>query len=317
MSLNGSATSRLASSHRPATKFVRKERSAAGTIAMRSGLLFAALAAAGVSGSMHVVVSQAPVQRATAAAPARAVAQPAPVVAAAAPATPDAPAPVIAFAQPRSTPFKFVNEQYFSQLRARMKWEPVRMGDRTLQTPDAVSRVLLTQAAAQKAGLDEVGLSWRDVYGIINAETSWIPRLGASKDGTPNLGIAQFEPATARALGLSDPNDPVQAVHAAALHLKEAAEWSARRLAGLKLSRAEYAMKLRDGLSIYYNLSSKGRAQWNGLNTAKLPIETQRHIANARRGRLQADELAQQLATVRAMTRAQGVMTASVIAPNS
>jgi len=60
--------------------------------------------------------------------------------------------------------------------------------------------------------LQQVGLSYRDVYGIINAETSWIPRLGASKDGTPNLGIAQFEPATAKAVGLTDPTDPVQAV---------------------------------------------------------------------------------------------------------
>jgi hypothetical protein len=301
-----------------ATAKVRHERSTAGNFAMRGGLLFAVLAAAGVTGSMPVAVSQAPAAKPTAvaAAPVRV----APVIAAAAVvATPAvaAAAPVIAFAEPRSTPFKFANDQYFSQLRARMKWETVRMGDRTLQTPDAVSRVMLTQAAAQKAGLDQVGLSWRDVYGIINAETSWIPRLGASKDGTPNLGIAQFEPATARALGLSDPNDPVQAVHAAALHLKEAAEWSAKRLSGLKLSRAEYAMKLRDGLSIYYNLSSKGRSQWNGLNTAKLPIETQRHIANARRGRLQADELAQQLATVRAMTRNPGLMTASVNSPNS
>lgn len=312
MSLNGSATSRLAASHVSNANAVRIQRHAAGTFAMRGGLLFAVLAACAVTGSMPLVVSRAPVQVAPAVAAVRAAVQ---AVAAAAPAVvPQAapPAPAIAFAETKDTPFKFSDDGYFAQLRARMKWETVRMGDRTLKTPDAVSRVLLTQAAAKKAGLDEVGLSWRDVYGIINAETSWIPRLGASKDGTPNLGIAQFEPATARALGLSDPNDPVQAVHAAALHLKEAAEWSARRLAGLKLSRAEYAMKLRDGLSIYYNLSSKGRAQWNGLNTAKLPIETQRHIANARRGRLQADELAQQLAAVRALTRAQGVMTASM-----
>jgi hypothetical protein len=46
--------------------------------------------------------------------------------------------------------------------------------------------------------------------------------MGASKDGTPNLGIAQFEPATARALGMRNPNDAVEAVHVAALHMKDA-----------------------------------------------------------------------------------------------
>jgi hypothetical protein len=66
-------------------------------------------------------------------------------------------------------------------------------------------RLLLAQSAAERAGLEQVGLSYEDVYGIINAETSWIPRMGASKDGTPNLGIAQFEPATAEAVGLNDP----------------------------------------------------------------------------------------------------------------
>ena len=229
MGLNGSATSRLTSAQR-AKPIARKERSAAGTVAARGGLLFAVLAAAGVTGSMPVAVSQAPAAKATAVAAAPVRVAPA-LVAAATITTPAvaAAAPVIAFAEPKSTPFKFANDQYFSQLRSRMKWETVRMGDRVLKTPDAVSRVMLTQAAAQKAGLDEVGLSWRDVYGIINAETSWIPRLGASKDGTPNLGIAQFEPATARALGLSDPEDPVQAVHAAARRRTGAAGWSPRR----------------------------------------------------------------------------------------
>ena len=192
MGLNGSATMRLTSAQR-ANANARQQRCAAGTFAMRGGLLFAVLAAAGVSGSMPMAVSHAPMK-----APALALqsVKVAPVAApvAVAQAAPAPAAPVIAFAEPKSTPLKFANDQYFSQLRARMKWETVRMGDRTLQTPDAVSRVLLTQAAAQKAGLDEVGLSWRDVYGIINAETSWIPRLGASKDGTPNLASRSSSP---------------------------------------------------------------------------------------------------------------------------
>ena len=82
---------------------------------------------------------------------------------------------------------------YYDQLRARMRWVDVRFRGNLMRTPDPISRILLAQSAAQRAALHEVGLSYRDVYGIINAETSWVPRMGASKDGTPNLGIAQFE----------------------------------------------------------------------------------------------------------------------------
>jgi len=217
-----------------------------------------------------------------------------------------------------SNPFKNlkIDTSYYDQLRSKLNWLPVRYAGSMLKTPDVPSRLLLAKSAAQRAGLSEVGLSYRDVYGIINAETSWIPRMGASKDGTPNLGIAQFEPATAKAVGLTDPTDPVQAVHALAVHLKDAAKWSAKRLSGLKLSPEQYALKLREGVSIYYNLSSKGRAEWNGLNTKKLPIETRRHIANARIGAHEAAELEAQLAQLRGRMNSTGMMTASFQAGN-
>lgn len=183
------------------------------------------------------------------------------------------------------------------QLRRQLRWVQTRIGGDELLTPDLHSRVLLAKSAAERAGLDEVGLGFMDVYGIISAETSWVPRMGASKDGTPNLGIAQFEPATARVLGVRNPHDPVEAIHAAAVLMKEAAQWSANRLDGLKLGAGERAAKLREGVSIYYNLSSKGRAKWNGRNTRKLPRETQLHIQNARLG---AEEAALHEAHVRA-----------------
>lgn len=179
-------------------------------------------------------------------------------------------------------------DDHYEQLRSRLRWVSTRIGGDELLTPDLHSRVLLAKSAAERAGLDEVGLSFMDVYGIISAETSWVPRMGASKDGTPNLGIAQFEPATARVLGLRDPNDPVAAIHAAAVLMKEAAQWSADRLDGLKLGADDRAAKLREGVSIYYNLSSKGRARWNGQNTRNLPRETQLHIQNARLGAAEA-----------------------------
>jgi hypothetical protein len=197
------------------------------------------------------------------------------------PAVPPAP---VAPAAPVAAP----DNGHYEQLRARLRWVQTRMGGAMLLTPDLRSRVLLAKSAARRAGLSDVGLSFADVYGLIDAETSWVPRTGSSKDGTPNLGIAQFEPATAKALGLRDPHDAVEAVHVAAVHMKQAAIWSAERLEGLQLDAAERAERLREGVSIYYNLSTRGRAAWNGRNTQRLPRETQRHIRNARAGAQEA-----------------------------
>jgi hypothetical protein len=182
-------------------------------------------------------------------------------------------------------------------LRAQMKFETARWGGKPVQTLDEQSRILLAQAAAEKVGLQEVGLSFHDVYGVIEAETSWIPRTGASKDGTANLGLAQFEPRTARGLGVTDPSDPVQAVIGAAKYMKEGAKWASRKVAALKLPPEQHAAKVREGVSVYYNLSIKGRNKWDGLNTATLPVETQRHIRNARAGAAEAAQLARLLKT--------------------
>ena len=197
----------------------------------------------------------------------------------------------------------------FAGLRAKLHWVPTKVGRETFLAPDFESRMLLAKSAAARANLAEVGLTYKDVYAIINAETSWAPRRGASRDGTPNLGIAQFEPATAKALGLRDPDDPVEAVYAAAIYMKEAALWSRERLRKLKLGKAERAEKLREGISIYYNLSTHGRNLWNGMNTASLPIETQRHILNAKLGAREAEMLDAQM-RARSWSHGPGVMTA-------
>lgn len=223
----------------------------------------------------------------------RAVAPPAQTQQAALPVS--APMPLVQ-PQPQPEParsYRVANQDhyYYDQLRGQIRWVETRFGGENRVTPDAHSRVLLAKSAAERAGLHEVGLSFTDVYGIINAETSWIPRMGASKNGTPNLGIAQFEPATARALGVRNPNDPVEAIHAAAVHMKDAAEWSANRIARLKLAEEEHAVKLREGVSIFYNLSTRGRNRWDGRNTNVLPVETRQHIRNARTGAQRAAEL--------------------------
>jgi hypothetical protein len=204
---------------------------------------------------------------------------------------------------------------YYAGIRSKLRWVETRMAGGKMLTPDTESRMLLAKSAAQRANLSEVGLGFQDVYGIINAETSWVPRTGASKDGTPNLGVAQFEPATAQALGLRDPHDVVEAVHVAAMHMKEAAQWSRARIAGLKLSRQQQAEKLREGVSIYYNLSSRGRAEWNGHNTDKLPVETNRHILNARLGAREATALDAQLQAVVRMRRASAEVVTAAATP--
>jgi hypothetical protein len=156
---------------------------------------------------------------------------------------------------------------------------------------EPAARLQLVRSAAQRAGLHEVGLDFRDVYGVIHAESSWVPRTGMGKNGVASVGLGQFEPATARAVGLRDPNNAADAVNAAARLLREAAAWSAQRVARLGLTPEQRAAKLREGVSIYYNLSSQARSAWNGLNTDRLPVETQRHIRNVREGAAQADRL--------------------------
>ncbi len=205
------------------------------------------------------------------------------------PATPAA----IQLAQPAtSVAVAFTSEK---ALRKQIRFETVKWDGEKVKTLDEASRVLLAQAAAQKADLHEVGLSYEDVYGVIEAETSWIPRSGKGKNGVTSHGLAQFEPGTAKGLGLKNPNDPVQAVMAAALNMKHGAEWAADRIDHLELTPEQYAAKLREGVSIYYNLSVKGRNKWDGLNTAKLPVETQRHIRNVRAGAVEASEIAGKL----------------------
>ena len=156
-------------------------------------------------------------------------------------------------------------------------------------------RLQLARSAAERAGLREVGLDFRDLYGVIHAESSWVARNGKGRNGVTSEGLAQFEPATAKAVGLRDPNNAVEAVNAAARLLREAAAWSAQRIAGLRLAPEQRAAKLREGVSIYYNLSSRARSTWSGLNTASLPVETQRHIRNVHEGAKLADRLNEKL----------------------
>jgi hypothetical protein len=174
------------------------------------------------------------------------------------------------------------------ELHSQLRWVTLQPGQKTL---DANSRLLLVRSAAQKESLADVGLDYRDVYGVIHAESSWVARPGMGKNGVVSHGLAQFEPATARAVGLRNPADPVEAVQAAARLLKEAAQWSARRIEGLNLDAVQHARKLREGISVYYNLSTRGRMAWSGQNSYQMPIETRLHIRNVQSGAARAGQL--------------------------
>ena len=250
--------------------------------------LAAAVAVAGIAGMNPTTVTNA-VSR-TVAAPAAVATAPMAVVAAVAPANP------LTKLSESTTAAVHTALANTDALREKIRWVPVNHAGEKVMTPDAASRLLLAKSAAERAGLEKVGLNYQDVYGLINAETSWVPRTGMGKNGTRSYGLAQFEPGTAKGVGLKDPNDPVEAVYAAALHMKHAAEWSADKLEALKLPQQVYAAKLREGVSVYYNLSWKGRKVWDGVNTASLPEATQRHIKNTAWGAQRASYLEEKLA---------------------
>jgi hypothetical protein len=241
---------------------------------------FAAPAVARTTSAAAAVARTSAAATATAAAAVAAVGKAAPAA-----------APAIRMATPvAAAAVKFASQE---AVRAQIRFQTVRYAGKPVKTLDEESRLLLAQAAAERAGLHKVGLSFQDVYGVIDAETDWIPRTGMGRNGVESIGLAQFEPRTARGLGLKDPNDPVQAVFAAAVNMKHGAEWAEDKIAHLKLSPEERAQKIREGVSVYYNLSIKGRNKWDGFNTTQLPVETQRHIRNVRAGAAEASQLAQ------------------------
>jgi hypothetical protein len=177
------------------------------------------------------------------------------------------------------------------EIRRKLNYVHVSYQGRAVMVLDAPSKVLLTQQAAQANDLNQEGLSWKDLYGVIHAETAWVSRDGMGKNGVVSVGLAQMEPATAKSLGINDSNDDVEAVFGAARLLKEAAAWSKNKVAKLRLPKKEAHQKLREGVSIYYNLSTAARRTWDGRNTHEMPIETSHHIKNTRDGANYAGQL--------------------------
>lgn len=167
---------------------------------------------------------------------------------------------------------------------ASVKLVPISYDGKQYQTITAASRLTLVKEAAKSQGLDKVGLNWRDLYGVIHAETSWVSRVGYGKNGVQSHGFAQFEPASAKAYGVRNPQDPVEAVHGSARVLKEAATWAAKRADEFNVPMLKRAQAIRDGVTVYYNLSWKARHEWRPMNNKVLPDATIAHMANVRQG---------------------------------
>jgi hypothetical protein len=179
------------------------------------------------------------------------------------------------------------------QVRQELNYITLIYNGKTQKTLDVPSRLLLTKWAADNAGLGDVGLGWKDVYGVIHAESSWVQQT--SKSGVPNLGLAQFEGATAKSYGLKNPNDPLHAIAASARMIKDAAIWSGKRLEDFGMSASQKAHYLRDGVSVYYNTGWKTRNKWSPQSSQQLPVETKTHILNVQAGNIIATNLAQEL----------------------
>jgi hypothetical protein len=163
------------------------------------------------------------------------------------------------------------------------------------KTLDVPSRLLLTKWAADNAGLGDVGLSWKDVYGVIHAESSWVPRTGVGKNGVKSEGLGQFEGATAKGYGLKNTNDPLHSIAAAARLVKDGAVWTQKRIENLPMTAVKKAMVLREGVSVYYNTGWTTRKKWEPESSQKLPVETRSHIRNVKAGGMIAETLVEDI----------------------
>lgn len=115
---------------------------------------------------------------------------------------------------------------------------------------------------------------------VLLAESAMVARTGLSANGkTPSFGLAQLEAATARSLGIADPEDPRQAALGAAKLLSE----------GQRFARANQHVDPAIALSLNYNTSSALRRQLierhgASLSMADLPKPTQHHVQNMQFG---------------------------------
>lgn len=156
----------------------------------------------------------------------------------------------------------------------------VTIAGKKYQALNPLERIRLCKEVASEMKLAAYGMDWRNIYATVHAETAWAERTGMGLNGKPSFGLAQMELATAKSLGI-DPNDKRSSLIGVAMLLKEASAWA----------KAKGHADKKAALSVYYNLSTKARNQWNGVTTDSLPQATQNHIRNLADGLAHATRL--------------------------
>lgn len=161
------------------------------------------------------------------------------------------------------------------QMAEAKNLQPVQVivSGKVFEAPHPMERVRLCKEIASEQRLNSHGFDWRDLYAVVQAETAWAALNGMGLNGKASFGLAQMEDATAKALGI-DPHDSRQALQGVARLLKEAAAWTRAR--GIEDKKA--------AVSVYYNLSTKARNEWDGVSVENLPTPTKNHIRNLRDG---------------------------------
>lgn len=130
----------------------------------------------------------------------------------------------------------------------------VTIGGQPHSTLHPIDRVRLCKSIAHAEEFARHGLTWRHVYAVIDAETDWAARSGMGLNKRSSEGLAQLEAPTAKALGVTDAKDPVQALLASARLIKQANSWARARKVPKEHSMA--------ALSVFYNLSTSARERW-------------------------------------------------------
>jgi hypothetical protein len=178
---------------------------------------------------------------------------------------------------------------------------PVRFHGEVIRSVHPEDRIGLAKAAAKEEHLDKVlgKDSWKTVYGMITAESNWMPRDGMGNNNRPSYGIAQMELPTAKALGVN-PHDPKESAKGVATLVKEAAyAYAAKKKSGFEITDESgralpHKAALATYISVHYNTSTGFRKEWDG-NVSHLLQPTQAHIKNVEYGAGEAGSIEKQV----------------------
>lgn len=167
---------------------------------------------------------------------------------------------------------------------------PVRFKGKQIHSVHPEDRIAIVKRASERESLDRMigDEAWKLVYGMIQAESNWIPRDGLGRNNRISVGVAQMELPTAESLGI-DPHNPHEAAQGVAKLVKEAVETYKTRLRkGMVISdergrKLEHRKALAVYISVHYNTSSKFRSEWDG-RISSLHQPTRVHIKNVTYG---------------------------------